>query len=154
MPRRTTTRRHRPPTLIGAATGAYLIPAVTTYVNARLIDKPDLALAAWTTIAAPSAVAAVGATVLARRASGTGPTVRAVARSAVVWALAAAGVTGWMVGNGWVQPLAFTQIPVSAAVGAAIATRKVRRSAPHEPQAAQPASGAHATTAEPCGAAT
>jgi hypothetical protein len=131
MTRRTPThspRRRRPPTVLGALIGAYLIPALSTYLNARLIHNPTLGRAAWTTISIPSAIAAAGATAWALpRLRMVGSTTRAVVRAALGWAAAAAAVTGWLVGNGWADAMAFTELPVAAAMGAAIATRKVRK---------------------------
>jgi hypothetical protein len=133
------TETHRPslvPTVLGAAAGAYLIPAVTTAVNALFIPDPAvserLAVAAWTTLGVPSAAAAVLATIwFHSRSAPVSPsaavTVRAFAWTAAFFALLAGGGTAVLIGNGLLDPASLQFTMSAAAMGGGITARRWAR---------------------------
>jgi hypothetical protein len=131
--------RARPPMLVALATAvvpAYLFPAVTTAVNALVIPNravaTALAVAAWTTIAIPSAVASALVTLWTHRR--TPPERPTAARSARAFTLAALACTvlagagsAVLIGNG-VLPLSALQYTLtSAAIGGGLAARRWAR---------------------------
>ena len=131
-------RRPRlPVVVVAAAVPAYLFPAVSAALNALVVPDPAvaarIATAAWTTIAVPSAVAAVLVTLWThhrtpplRPAAGT--TARIVAAAAAACLAGAAAGSAVLIGNG-VLPAAALQFTLgSAAVGGGLAARRWARS--------------------------
>jgi hypothetical protein len=133
-------KRHRqslPVALLLAVTPAYFLPALTTYVNTLVISDRQvadrLAVAAWTTIAIPSAAAAGLVTLWMHRRTPpaqpvAGDIARAFAAAALACALLGSAVSAVLIGNG-VLPLSALQFTVtSAALGGGLAARRWARS--------------------------
>lgn len=130
----------RPPlgrAVLGAAVGGYAFPAVTTALNALLIPVPEiadrLAVAAWTTLGIPSAVAAVLATVWyhfrtppARPSAAT--TAAAFLRAAAVLAALSGAATAVLIAHGLLDLAALQFTLSAAAVGGGLAARRWARS--------------------------
>lgn len=130
--------RRRPvlPAVLGGAAGGYLVPAVSTAVNALLIPDPEvahrLAHAAWTTLGIPSAAAAAlatawyhGRTPPARPAPAA--TIVAFLRAALTCAVLSAAGTAVLVAHGVLDPTAFSFTISAAAVGGGITARRWAR---------------------------
>ena len=122
--------------VLGAAAAGYLFPAVTTAVNALVIPVPEvadqLAVAAWTTLGIPSAVASVLATVWYRyRTPPARPSARttlaAFLRAALVLAALSGAVTAVLVGNGLLDPAALQFTLSAAAIGGGLPARRWAR---------------------------
>ncbi|MGL5811393.1 MAG: hypothetical protein ACRCYQ_15745 [Nocardioides sp.] len=124
------------PAVLGAAIGGYLIPAVSTAVNALFIPTTEmadrLAVAAWTTIGVPSATAAVLATIWFHLCPApTSPsalvTLRAFLVAALLGAVPAGILTVILIGAG-VLETADLQFTISAAaIGAGMTARRWAR---------------------------
>jgi hypothetical protein len=129
------------PTLIGRLVSnvlpAYAFPAITTYANARLIHKADLAHAALTTIAIPSAVAAllvtVGTHLISRRSlrrrndqpeAGPIKVGRITARAGLISLACGLALSLILIANRQFGPELLLQAPLSAAIGGATTARK------------------------------
>ncbi|TCO61042.1 hypothetical protein [Actinocrispum wychmicini] len=132
--------RSRPGRLSAAvrsAVPAYAFPAVTAYLNAQLIPDSDLAarleVASYSTIAIPSAVAAVLVTLWLHsrtppEAPSRGRVARTVAIAALVCVALAGAVSAVLIGNG-LQDLSILQFTLgSAALGGGLSARKWVRS--------------------------
>jgi hypothetical protein len=124
------------PALAGAVIPAYLFPATTTALNALVIPDPEIAarvgIAAWTTIAIPSAVMAGIVAIVTSRRTPPVPSARATARAfflaALAGALLAGAATAVLIGNEilHVSDLQFTLL--SGALGGGLAARRWARS--------------------------
>ncbi|MEU5695286.1 hypothetical protein [Actinosynnema sp. NPDC020468] len=134
------TTRPRPGRLtavLRSALPAYAFPAVTAYLNAKIIPDPDLAArletASYSTIAIPSAASAVLVTLwLHNRTPPEAPTrgrvARAMALAALVCAALAGAVSAVLIANG-LQDLSVLQFTLSSAViGGSISARAWARS--------------------------
>jgi hypothetical protein len=129
----------RPPlgrAVLAAAVGGYAFPAVTTALNALLIPDPELAgrlaVAAWTTLGVPSAVAAVLATVWYHfRTPPAGPsastTLAAFLRAALVLAALSGAATAVLIANGLLDLAALQFTLSAAAIGGGLAARRWAR---------------------------
>ena len=125
-----------PVALVTAVVPAYLLPALTTALNALVIPDQQLAdrlaVAAWTTIAIPSAAASALVTLWAygrtppERPAARG-IVRAFAVAALACALLAAAGSAVLIGNGALPVSALQFTLPSAAIGGGLAARRWAR---------------------------
>lgn len=131
--------RRRPPlplALIAAAVPAYLFPALTTAANALVIPNREIAaslsVAAWTTIAIPSAAASVIVTLwnywrTPPERPTAGRSARAFAIAALACVVLGGGGSALLIVNG-VLPLSALQYTLSsAALGGGLAARRWAR---------------------------
>ncbi len=123
--------------VIRSAVPAYAFPAVTAYLNAKIIPDPDLAarleLASYTTIAIPSAAASALVTLWLHgrtppETPSRGRVARIVAVAALVCAAPAGAASAVLIGNG-LQDLSILQFTLgSAALGGGLSARAWVRS--------------------------
>ncbi|GLZ37128.1 hypothetical protein [Actinokineospora sp. NBRC 105648] len=121
-------------TVVANVPPAYIAPAVTSYASARVLGNEQLAGTAFTTVAIPSALAALLVSLVALAVPVAAVrrrwvrVTKALVVGAVGAAALAAGVCAVLVANGTFDVTTLIGAPISAAIGGAITAARVTAS--------------------------